>query len=155
MTQAYLILFWSFTVIFSLNQKMAVQVSHVELLRVQASVASMGYYTLWESEMPERVESPSAFLLESERVSCSIISDCDLMYCPWGFSRQEYWSRLPFPPPGDFPTQGSNTVLLHFGQILYHLSHQGSLLEPLGCLTWAKMKAPWTSPGENTVCFDE
>ena len=25
-----------------------------------------------------------------------------------GFSRQEYWSGLPFPPPGDLPTQGSN-----------------------------------------------
>ena len=24
-----------------------------------------------------------------------------------GFSRQEYWSRLVFPPPGVFPTQGS------------------------------------------------
>ena len=23
-----------------------------------------------------------------------------------GFSRQEYWSGLPFPPPGDFPDQG-------------------------------------------------
>ena len=22
---------------------------------------------------------------------------------PWGFSRQEYWSRLPCPPPGDLP----------------------------------------------------
>jgi len=21
--------------------------------------------------------------------------------CPWGFSRQEYWSELPHPPPGD------------------------------------------------------
>ena len=21
----------------------------------------------------------------------------------WGFPRQEYWSRLPFPPPGDLP----------------------------------------------------
>ena len=25
-----------------------------------------------------------------------------------GFSRQEYWSGLPGPPPEDFPTQGSN-----------------------------------------------
>ena len=24
-----------------------------------------------------------------------------------GFSRQEYWSGLPWPPPGDLPTQGS------------------------------------------------
>ena len=23
--------------------------------------------------------------------------------CPWGFSRQEYWSGLPRPPPGDLP----------------------------------------------------
>ena len=29
-----------------------------------------------------------------------------------GFSRQEYWSGLPFPSPGDL--------------LLYHLSHQGS-----------------------------
>ena len=25
-----------------------------------------------------------------------------LLY-PWGFSRQEYWSGLPFPSPGDLP----------------------------------------------------
>ena len=23
-----------------------------------------------------------------------------------GFSREEYWSGLPFPPPGDLPNQG-------------------------------------------------
>ena len=28
--------------------------------------------------------------------------------CPWGFSRQEYWSGLPHPPPGDPPEQGLN-----------------------------------------------
>ena len=25
---------------------------------------------------------------------------------PMGFSRQEYWSGLPFPPPGDLPDPG-------------------------------------------------
>ena len=25
---------------------------------------------------------------------------------PWGFSRQEYWSGLPWPPPGDLPSPG-------------------------------------------------
>ena len=30
-----------------------------------------------------------------------------------GFSRQEYWRGLPFPPPGDLPIQGSNPRLLH------------------------------------------
>ena len=29
-----------------------------------------------------------------------------------GFSREEYWSELPFPPPGIFPIQGSNLSLL-------------------------------------------
>ena len=25
------------------------------------------------------------------------------LLCPWGFSRQEYWSGLLWPPPGDLP----------------------------------------------------
>ena len=29
------------------------------------------------------------------------------LLCPWGFSRQEYWCGLPFPPPA-FPNQGLN-----------------------------------------------
>ena len=37
------------------------------------------------------------------------------------FSRQEYWSGLPFPSPGDLPNPG----LPHCGQTLYCLSHQG------------------------------
>ena len=28
------------------------------------------------------------------------------LLCPWGFSRQEYWSRLPFPSPGNLPQSG-------------------------------------------------
>ena len=36
------------------------------------------------------------------------------------FSRQEYWSALPFPLQGIFPTQESNSGLLHCGKILYH-----------------------------------
>ena len=47
-----------------------------------------------------------------------------------GFSREEYWSRVPLPSPlqGIFPTQGSNLGLLHCRQMLYHLSHQGTLV---------------------------
>ena len=41
---------------------------------------------------------------------------------PMGFSRQEYWSGLPFPSPGDLPSPG----LPYCSQILHHLSHQGS-----------------------------
>ena len=39
-----------------------------------------------------------------------------------GFSRQEYWSGLPFPSPGDLPNPGIEPR--HRRQMLYHLSHQ-------------------------------
>ena len=41
------------------------------------------------------------------------------------FSRQEYWSGLPFFPPGIFPTQGSNLRLLHWQVDSLLLSHLG------------------------------
>ena len=46
------------------------------------------------------------------------------------FSRQEYWSGLPFPSPGGLPNQGSNPGLLHCRRTLYRLSHQGSPIHP-------------------------
>ena len=52
--------------------------------------------------------------------------DCSLPGSSVQFSRQEYWSGLPFPSPGIFLTQGLNLGLQHCRQILYHLSHQGS-----------------------------
>ena len=57
----------------------------------------------------------------------------DLLYqapLSTGFSRQEYWGGLPFPPSRIFPTQRLNPhllCLLHCRQILYH---------------WAAGKAP-------------
>ena len=47
------------------------------------------------------------------------------LLCPWGFSKQEYWSGLPCPPPGDRPSPQIEPRL-HWRQILYRLSHQGS-----------------------------
>ena len=43
--------------------------------------------------------------------------------------RQEYWSGLPFPSPGDLPEPGSNPshlYLLHWQVSSLPLSHQGS-----------------------------
>ena len=45
---------------------------------------------------------------------CLVVSDAlcpnelqpSRLLCPWGFSRQEYWSGLPCSPPGDFPNPG-------------------------------------------------
>ena len=54
--------------------------------------------------------------------SCPALSEPARLFCPCGFSRQEYWSGLLCPPPGYLP----NPRLLHFRQILYSLSYQGS-----------------------------
>ena len=64
------------------------------------------------------------------------LSRVQLFVTPWtvafqtppsmGFSRQEYWSGLPFPSLRDLPDPGSNLGLPHCGQTLYCLSHQGS-----------------------------
>ena len=65
--------------------------------------------------------------------SVSCVSQLCLTLCnPWnslstGFLRQKYWSRLPFPSPGDLPNPGIKPGSLHCRQTLYHLSYQGSL----------------------------
>ena len=51
-----------------------------------------------------------------------------------GFSRQEYWNGLPFPPSEDLPTQGSDSRLLHW--------QADSLpLEPPGKHNWGKRRS--------------
>ena len=48
----------------------------------------------------------------------SLLTLCDPMDCSrqvplsMGFFRQEYWSGLPFPPPGDLPDPGIQPVSL-------------------------------------------
>ena len=43
----------------------------------------------------------------SESISHSVVSDSlRLSGMSMGFSRQEYWSGLPFPSPGDLPSPG-------------------------------------------------
>ena len=41
------------------------------------------------------------------------------------FSRQEYWSGLSFPSPGDLLNPGIEPGLLHCRWILYQLIHTG------------------------------
>ena len=43
-----------------------------------------------------------------------------------GFSRQEYWSGLPFPSPGDIPDPGIKPRAPKLQADAYPLSHQGS-----------------------------
>ena len=59
-----------------------------------------------------------------------------------GFFRQEYWSRLPFSPPGQILTQGSNPQLLHCRQILHHWAIREA---------WQKKKATHNLQSPSTV----
>ena len=43
-----------------------------------------------------------------------------------GFPRQEYWSGLPFPSPGDLPVVGIKLASSEMAGIFLPLSHQGS-----------------------------
>ena len=53
---------------------------------------------------------------QRKKVQVKSLSHVQLFATPWtvayqatpsmGFSRQEYWSGLPFPSPGDMPNQG-------------------------------------------------
>ena len=55
-------------------------------------------------------------MIENPKVKVKLLSHVQLFVTLWtvayqaypsmGFSRQEYWSGLPFPSPGDFPDLG-------------------------------------------------
>ena len=82
-----------------------------------------------------------------------------LLAAPWavahqapvsmGFSRQEYWSGLPFPSLGDLPDPETESGLMHCRQILYHLSPQGSPIHTLWVLTRSQQHAR-EKPGPST-----
>ena len=55
------------------------------------------------------IQSVMCLVAQSCPTLCDPV-DCRLQparfLCPQGFSRQDYWSGLPYPPPGDFPNPG-------------------------------------------------
>ena len=67
------------------------------------------------------------------------------LLCPWGFSRQKYWSRLPFPYPGDLPkpdiTPRSPTLQSDFltvwanSSVQFSCSVMSNSLKPMDCST--------------------
>ena len=71
-----------------------------------------------------------------QKVKVKSLSRVPLCVTPWtisnhappsmGFSRQEYWSGVPFPSPEDLPDPGIKPCFQHCKQTLYRLNHQGS-----------------------------
>ena len=62
-----------------------------------------------------------------------------------GGGRQEVGILL----QGIFPTQGSNPALMHFGQVLSHLSHQGSSLCSVCFSSLLLSETPFGAAGNN------
>ena len=54
--------------------------------------------------------------------------------CPWTFSRQEYWSGLPSPPPRDFPNPGIEPVSLRSSNSQTSDSLQATIQMNLTCI---------------------
>ena len=113
---------------------------------------------------------------EYQKCTCSVahscLTFCDPMDCsPPGFSvhgisQARIWSGLPFPSPGDLPTQGSNPGLLHWqadslppsyqerwipetqiNRDLIKKKVQLSLNRRLAVQGWSAGSAPWGHPG--------
>ena len=73
-----------------------------------------------------------------------VAQSCPTLVTPWtvacqaplsmGFSRQEYWSGLLFPPPGNLPNPGIEPRSPALQEILYRLSYKGSPLFTLPLL---------------------
>ena len=72
----------------------------------------------WETMAPiyclKRIPKQST---QCESISCSVVSDSlqphglkpARLLCPWAFCRQDYWSGLPCPTPGDLSNPGIET----------------------------------------------
>ena len=71
--------------------------------------------------------------LEVVFVTKSCLTLCNPIDCSrqaplsMGFSRQEYWSGLPFPSPGDLPNPGTEPVSPELQADSLLLNHQRSL----------------------------
>ena len=114
------------------------------------------------------IEAASLLLLFSRSVCCvlSRFSRVWLFVAPWtvacqaplsmGFSRQEYWSGLPFPPPGDHPDPGIEPAspvlagvflsILTSHPLYWNLAQMSTPLKSGSCVTRHQNITPRASP---------
>ena len=97
-----------------------------------------GYYTseviVWTRLVAGKKRKVLVNYVSESEITESYLTLCDPINCSpksppsVEFSRQEYWSGLPFPSPGDLPTQGLNLGLLHCKQMLSPSEPRGKLM---------------------------
>ena len=85
-------------------------------LRVDPMATNQSWPWEWIPKQSLEWECNRVATAEKSLQSCPTL--CDPMGCilpgssSMGFSRQEYWSGLPCPPPGDLPDPGIETMFL-------------------------------------------
>ena len=95
--------------------------------RTQVHPGRQACHTPQGSTLPQRPSCITTCPSVSE--SCSVVSDSlqpHGLYSPWNSPRQNTGGGSLSLLQAIFPTQGSNSGLLHCRRILYQLSHQGS-----------------------------
>ena len=73
------------------------------------------------------------------------------LFCPWGFSKQEYQSGLPCPPPGNLPNRGTEprSCALQVDSLLSEPPEKPAIL----CnIKWEKMGFPGDTSGKECTC---
>ena len=66
-----------------------------------------------------------------------------------GFSRQEYWSGLPCPPPGDLPNSGIKSKSFTSPVLAGGFSTTRTTWEALGSWDWVQIPIYWVIMGES------
>ena len=77
-------------------------------MRVHIHIGSMGWVSdLFSAFILQKIRLYTSFVFSrcnnSSRITVLVVRQAPLS---WGFSRQEYWSGLPCPPPGNLPNPG-------------------------------------------------
>ena len=86
--------------------------------------------------------------VQTDKVKVKLFSRFQLFATPWtvahqappsmGYSRQDYWSGLSFPPPGYLPNPGIKLPSPALAGGFFKVSHQGSPYVILCCSSGAK-----------------
>ena len=93
--------------------------------RTQVSSISGRFFTIWATREAQSLLT----CMLSYSVQPYGLQPAKLL-CPWDLPGRKYWSRLPFPPPGDLPDPGikpTSPVSPVFALILYHWATWGAL----------------------------
>ena len=96
-------------------------------VKIEMSAESPSFWRIWEESLPLHIQVLRGCLCSASHMAscvCVCVCLCTQFYLTlcypkeavaWllpdrGFSRQEYWSRLPFPPLGDLRDSGIELV---------------------------------------------